>query len=147
MTHDTIQAWISDVWSRLRMAIEADARRSSGHTVTLPNSLNASVIHLGLIIILNTSAPSRCFHVKGLCALLCTNLDTHEPALSRHLSLCACACTCILYFCASACACILFDRHPDVNDASCSASCRPVTHGSIGRRGSHVNITGRRSHD
>ncbi len=35
LTHDTIQAWISDVWSRLRMAIEADAARPSGHTVGL----------------------------------------------------------------------------------------------------------------
>ena len=34
-THDTIQAWISDVWSRLRMAIEADAARPNGHTVSL----------------------------------------------------------------------------------------------------------------
>ena len=35
LTHDTIQAWISDVWSRLRMAIEADAARPQGHSVEL----------------------------------------------------------------------------------------------------------------
>ena len=35
MTHDTLQAWISDVWSRLRLAIEADAGRPNGHTVSL----------------------------------------------------------------------------------------------------------------
>jgi uncharacterized membrane-anchored protein YjiN (DUF445 family) len=35
LTHDTIQAWISDVWSRLRMAIEADAARPNGHAVEL----------------------------------------------------------------------------------------------------------------
>ena len=35
LTHDTIQAWISDVWSRLRMAIEADAGRANGHSVEL----------------------------------------------------------------------------------------------------------------
>jgi uncharacterized membrane-anchored protein YjiN (DUF445 family) len=35
LTHDTIQAWISDVWSRLRMAIEADASRTNGRSVEL----------------------------------------------------------------------------------------------------------------
>lgn len=35
LTHDTIQAWISDVWSRLRRAIEADAARPNGHSVEL----------------------------------------------------------------------------------------------------------------
>jgi uncharacterized membrane-anchored protein YjiN (DUF445 family) len=35
LTHETIQAWISDVWSRLRMAIEADAARPNGHSAEL----------------------------------------------------------------------------------------------------------------
>ena len=33
MTHETIQAWLWDVWSRLRMALEADAARPNGHTI------------------------------------------------------------------------------------------------------------------
>ncbi len=35
LTHETIQVWIGDVWSRLRMAIEADARKPNGHTIAL----------------------------------------------------------------------------------------------------------------
>ncbi|MDR3523882.1 MAG: DUF445 domain-containing protein [Acetobacteraceae bacterium] len=35
LTHDTIQAWIGDVWSRLRMAIEVDAARPNGRTVAI----------------------------------------------------------------------------------------------------------------
>jgi len=35
VAHDTVQAWIWDVWSRLRTAIEADAARPGGHTIAL----------------------------------------------------------------------------------------------------------------
>ncbi len=35
VAHDTVQAWIWDVWSRLRTAIEADAARPGGHTIGL----------------------------------------------------------------------------------------------------------------
>jgi len=35
LTHDTIQAWIGDVWSRLRIAIEVDAARPNGRTVAI----------------------------------------------------------------------------------------------------------------
>jgi uncharacterized membrane-anchored protein YjiN (DUF445 family) len=33
MAHPTIQAWLWDVWSRLRVALEADAARPNGHTM------------------------------------------------------------------------------------------------------------------
>lgn len=32
MAHETIQAWMWDVWARLRLALEADAARPGGHT-------------------------------------------------------------------------------------------------------------------
>ena len=35
LTHETIQAWVGDVWSRMRMAIEADAGRPNGRTVAI----------------------------------------------------------------------------------------------------------------
>ncbi len=35
VAHETVQAWLWDVWSRLRMAIEADATRPGGHTLAL----------------------------------------------------------------------------------------------------------------
>jgi uncharacterized membrane-anchored protein YjiN (DUF445 family) len=33
VAHDTVQAWMWDVWARLRMALEADAARPNGRTV------------------------------------------------------------------------------------------------------------------
>jgi uncharacterized membrane-anchored protein YjiN (DUF445 family) len=33
LAHDTIQAWVWDLWSRLRVALEADAARPNSHTV------------------------------------------------------------------------------------------------------------------
>ncbi len=56
MTHDTIQAWISDVWSRLRMAIEADAKRSSGHTVTL---FEGALANFGTLLASDQAARAR----------------------------------------------------------------------------------------
>ena len=33
MSHETVQAWLWDVWARLRLALETDAARPSGRTV------------------------------------------------------------------------------------------------------------------
>lgn len=33
--HDTVRAWLADVWSRLRLAMEADAARPDGRTIAL----------------------------------------------------------------------------------------------------------------
>ena len=33
VAHETVQAWLWDVWSRLRLALEADAARPTGRTV------------------------------------------------------------------------------------------------------------------
>ncbi len=35
LTHETIQAWIGDVWSRMRIAMEADAGKPNGRTVVI----------------------------------------------------------------------------------------------------------------
>ncbi len=35
VAHDTVQAWLWDVWARLRLALEADARRPNGRTLAL----------------------------------------------------------------------------------------------------------------
>jgi uncharacterized membrane-anchored protein YjiN (DUF445 family) len=56
LTHDTIQAWISDVWSRLRMAIEADARRPSGHTVSV---FEGALANFGEMLAADTAARAR----------------------------------------------------------------------------------------
>ena len=33
VSHETVQAWLWDIWARLRLAMEADAARPGGHTV------------------------------------------------------------------------------------------------------------------
>ncbi len=46
LTHDTIQVWIGDVWSRLRLAIEADAARPNGRTIAIFEGALANFGHL-----------------------------------------------------------------------------------------------------
>lgn len=38
VAHETVQAWAWDVWSRLRLTLEADAAKPNGHTLTLIES-------------------------------------------------------------------------------------------------------------
>jgi uncharacterized membrane-anchored protein YjiN (DUF445 family) len=52
--HQTVQAWSWDVWSRLRLALEADAARPGGHTATL---LEGAIRNLGHM--LATDPPAR----------------------------------------------------------------------------------------
>ena len=35
VAHETVQAWLWDVWSRMRLALEADAARPGGHTLAV----------------------------------------------------------------------------------------------------------------
>ena len=35
VAHDTVQVWLWDVWSRMRLALEADAARPGGHTFSV----------------------------------------------------------------------------------------------------------------
>jgi len=44
VAHDTVQAWLWDVWARLRMALEADAGRPNGRTVAY---LEGALANLG----------------------------------------------------------------------------------------------------
>jgi uncharacterized membrane-anchored protein YjiN (DUF445 family) len=34
VAHETVQAWVWDIWSRLRLALEADAAQPNGRTIT-----------------------------------------------------------------------------------------------------------------
>jgi len=56
MTHDTIQAWVWDVWSRLRIALEADAARPNGHVVAY---LEAALGNLGAMLEADPAARAR----------------------------------------------------------------------------------------
>ena len=43
VAHDTIQVWLWDVWSRMRIALEADAARPGGHTIGVIESALANL--------------------------------------------------------------------------------------------------------
>ncbi|HYZ63358.1 MAG TPA: DUF445 domain-containing protein, partial [Acetobacteraceae bacterium] len=56
VAHPTIQAWLWDVWSRLRLALEADAARPGGHTVAL---IETSLGNLGNFLAEDERARAR----------------------------------------------------------------------------------------
>ena len=56
MTHASIQAWVWDVWSRLRIAMEADAAKPGGHTVAF---LEAALANFGAMLAADPGARDR----------------------------------------------------------------------------------------
>ena len=47
VAHDTIQAWLWDIWARLRMALEVDAAKPNGHTIAL---IEGAFVNLGAML-------------------------------------------------------------------------------------------------
>jgi uncharacterized membrane-anchored protein YjiN (DUF445 family) len=56
VAHETVQAWLWDVWSRLRVAMEADVARPNGRTVVY---IEGALINLGSILEADPSARAR----------------------------------------------------------------------------------------
>ena len=56
VAHDTVQAWLWDVWARLRLALEADAARPNGRTVAW---LEAALGNLGAMLEADPAARAR----------------------------------------------------------------------------------------
>jgi uncharacterized membrane-anchored protein YjiN (DUF445 family) len=56
VAHETIQAWLWDVWARLRLALEADAARPNGRTVEL---LENAFANLGVMLEQDQAARAR----------------------------------------------------------------------------------------
>ncbi len=56
VAHQTVQAWLWDVWARLRMALEADAAHPSGRTVAY---LEGALANLGALLESNPAARAR----------------------------------------------------------------------------------------
>jgi uncharacterized membrane-anchored protein YjiN (DUF445 family) len=56
MAHDTVRAWFWDAWSRMRMALEADAARPSSRTVAL---LEDALGNLGTMLATDPAAHER----------------------------------------------------------------------------------------
>ncbi len=56
VAHETVQAWLWDVWSRLRLAMEADAARPNGRTVAY---LEGALGNLGVMLATDPGARAR----------------------------------------------------------------------------------------
>jgi uncharacterized membrane-anchored protein YjiN (DUF445 family) len=56
LVHESVQAWTWDVWSRLRLALEADAAKPSGHTMAF---LEGALANLGRMLATDPGARAR----------------------------------------------------------------------------------------
>ena len=56
VAHETVQAWIWDVWSRMRLALETDAQRPGGHTLGV---MEAALGNLGTFLADDPAARKR----------------------------------------------------------------------------------------
>ncbi len=56
VAHETVQAWMWDIWARLRMALEADAGRPSGRTVVF---IEGALANLGAMLEADPAARAR----------------------------------------------------------------------------------------
>jgi uncharacterized membrane-anchored protein YjiN (DUF445 family) len=56
VAHETVQAWMWDIWARLRMALEADAGRPSGRTVVF---IDGALANLGAMLEADPAARAR----------------------------------------------------------------------------------------
>ncbi len=66
--HETVQAWLWDVWGRLRRALEADASRPSGHTVGI---IEVALGNMGTMLAADPPARARLqVAVEGVVASL-----------------------------------------------------------------------------
>jgi uncharacterized membrane-anchored protein YjiN (DUF445 family) len=77
VAHETVQAWLWDVWSRLRLALEADAARPNGRTVAY---LEGALGNLGTMLALDPGSRAR---VEAAAARITSEL---LPAAREKLS-------------------------------------------------------------
>ncbi len=77
VAHETVQAWLWDVWTRLRLALERDATKPHGHTVAL---IEGALGNLGTMLDADPAARRRVQHgAEGIVARIL-------PAGQLHLS-------------------------------------------------------------
>ena len=59
LAHQTMQAWMWDVWARLRRALEQDAERPNGHTIAL---IESALGNIGQVLTDDPAARARVQH-------------------------------------------------------------------------------------
>jgi uncharacterized membrane-anchored protein YjiN (DUF445 family) len=55
-SHETVRAWVWDVWSRLRLALEADAARPNGRTIAV---IEGALANVGALLTADPAARAR----------------------------------------------------------------------------------------
>jgi len=90
VAHTTVQAWLWDVWARLRLAFEADAAKPSGRTVAYIEGALANVgvmleadpvarerVHVAVEAVVGSLLPSAQARLAEFIAQVVAHWDTH----------------------------------------------------------------------
>jgi uncharacterized membrane-anchored protein YjiN (DUF445 family) len=81
VAHDTVQAWLWDVWSRLRLALEADAARPGGRSVAF---FSGALANLGAL--LENDPAARAGVERAIEGLVATLLPSAQVQLSDFIA-------------------------------------------------------------
>ena len=80
VAHETVQAWLWDVWARLRLALEADAARPNGRTVA---TIEGALANLGAMLEADPAARER-VHAAAQ-AVVASLLPTAQVRLAEFI--------------------------------------------------------------
>jgi uncharacterized membrane-anchored protein YjiN (DUF445 family) len=81
VAHETVQAWLWDVWSRLRLALEADAGKPGGHTVTF---IEGALANFGTLLESDPAVRARLQRAAE--SVVLTVLPSAQASLSGFIS-------------------------------------------------------------
>jgi uncharacterized membrane-anchored protein YjiN (DUF445 family) len=81
VAHETVQAWLWDVWSRMRLALEADAARPTGHAVAF---FAGALANLGTL--LETDPAARAGVERAIEGLVATLLPSAQMQLADFIA-------------------------------------------------------------
>ncbi len=80
VAHETVQAWLWDIWARLRLAMEADAGQPGGHTVVF---IEGALANLGTLLEADPAVRARLqTTVEGI---VVTVLPSAQQTLSKFI--------------------------------------------------------------
>jgi uncharacterized membrane-anchored protein YjiN (DUF445 family) len=81
VAHETVQAWLWDVWARLRLALEADAAQPTGHTVAY---IEGALGNLGALLAADPAARQRVH--EAVEAVVASLLPSAQERLSEFIA-------------------------------------------------------------
>jgi uncharacterized membrane-anchored protein YjiN (DUF445 family) len=81
VAHETVQAWLWDVWSRMRLALEADAARPSGHT---SDFFSGALANLGAL--LDNDPAARAGVERGIEGIVATLMPSAQIQLADFIA-------------------------------------------------------------